>query len=63
MPVFTSRGASDPKVMGTVGSSIFIYFDTLGSEIGLTVMDLLKVDQNSAELKDGQTNEHKPHLI
>ena len=38
----------------------YLYFDTLGSEIRLTVMDLLKVDQNSVKQRDkqmdGQTN-------
>ena len=42
MPVLTTRVASDPAFQ-------YLYFDTLESAIGLTVMDLLKADQNSVK--------------
>lgn len=51
------RGASDPKFMGPFDQACqYPYFYSLGSEIGHTVIDLLKVDQNYVGWTNGWTN-------
>ena len=55
MPIFTTRGGGDPKVMGTAGFGLSrCIFCTLESQIRHMIMELLTVDQNSAKQMIGE---------
>ena len=50
MSIFTTRGGGDHKVMGTIGlGSLRHFFAALESLIRHAVIELLTVEQNSAE--------------